>query len=177
MSTHWRDDNRLAWNFSEQREWQLLPQLVDLHAVEHPDSTDALHWSVEVSWQREECAQVAQLLEELPAEKWQEISPWRVNYLRTRRVRSCLRLHRVSDADRIVREYYEETGEAFQLLLVLATQGRTDEFLRLAAERNEDRDNVQNLYDDDDIGPILIQEPFRDFRRQYPRPLTLLTHK
>ena len=66
MSTHWRDDNRLAWNFPEQREWQLLPQLVDLHAVEHPDSTDALHWSVEVSWQREECAQVAQLLEELP---------------------------------------------------------------------------------------------------------------
>ena len=47
----------------------------------------------------------------------------------------------------------------------------------LAAERNEDQDNVQDLYDDDDIGPILIQEPFRDFRRQYPRPLTLLTHK
>ena len=59
---------------------------------------------------------------------------------------------------------------------MLATQGRTDEFLWLAAERNEDHDNVQDLYDDD-IGPILIQEPFRDFRRQYPRPLTLLTHK
>ena len=59
--------NLLAWHFSERREWQMLTQLVDLHTVEHPDSTDVLHWSVEIHWQRKEYAQVAQLVEEWPA--------------------------------------------------------------------------------------------------------------
>jgi tetratricopeptide (TPR) repeat protein len=140
-----------------------LEALIRIHAP-HEDPDLLLTWHVEVHWLRGNYAEVARLMAE-KADVIRRADKEYRHFAEDSWVRSLHRLGRKEEALRAA----VKSEDSVLLLLAYAAKGDVD-----AATVELDRSLERNwtpaeLYDDEDIGPLLKTEKFAPLRAKYPR--------
>lgn len=146
-----------------------LEALVAARRQAQPDDGSLPSWDLDVRWLKQDYPGVLKLIAEhrqglfgLPRFRWKA-----ENY----QVRCLVRLKRfpeaIQEAERITR-HHQGNG----LLLVLAHTASGDLKQATAALERSGSSPwlIRSCYDDEDLGPIIQTDPFKDFRAKYPKP-------
>jgi len=83
---------------------------------------------------------------------------------------SLLALGRYREALDLARAYDKRLEEGYYILLVRARIGEVRAAIRAFERCMEQGYDADDLYNDDDLGPLLRDSRFRDLHRKYPPP-------
>lgn len=158
--------DQLAWAFSDRKAVQDLEHLVQAHRRALPDDKDLILWQAEIHWLRQQHAELVSFLRPRHGAIPQENS-WRYT---DRVVRSLVRLNRFEEAkSELVRVPAEQRRLNHTVLIAAAAgdvAGVEAEFAKFADKPYM----VEWLYFDEDLGPILRSDRFKELRKKFPEP-------
>lgn len=143
-----------------------LEKLVAAHRAHSPDDSNLRRWDVEVLWLRKDYAAAVELLRtnekafvDGEADEW-----WYVDRL----VRVLVRLGKSQAAVSEVRSRDINNFDTLLLVLAYAAAGDVEQTIRAFEQCLEEGYDLDELYGDEDLGPILRSDAFRTLRTKYP---------
>jgi hypothetical protein len=146
-----------------------LQGLIDAHSKADPGDETMPAWDLEVLWLKKDYDGTLKLLKEHEAGFFN-----RPRYRRKRdeyQVRSLVRLKNAKEAvvkaDAIAKS---KNGDTLLVLLAHAANGDLKRLLAVMDKAQAKKYVLQRAYADEDLGPILKGEPFKEFREKYPEP-------
>ncbi len=164
----------LASEFTRRHRWQELDKLLRDYATRRPESFDWLERQIDFDWAMRDYQQLIGRLTPWPDALLKDVAEWQLTDLRTRLVRSQLRMGQKREAAADVAESdWPETQNRIAAILVAAVNRDVDEVMRLFAEHERSNSAPSYLYDDEDIGMILQSEPFLRLRKKFPPNLNV----
>lgn len=148
--------------------WSSLTQWIALRRQHSPDDPAIWEWEAELRWGTKDYAGLAAHTGEGLLTNVKGLADYdRENWL-DRLVRALLRSGRMADAERLARQIEEDSGNLLPRILVSAMAGRADETQRLIDEFRPTDDSVDDLYNDEDLGQLLWQPLYAEWRRRRP---------
>lgn len=159
----------LANRLRDSDQADLLEKLVKLHRQQDSRDPTLAMWEAEVLWLKKDyAAAAASLIAGRQRLIESEVPLWTYE---DRLMRSLVRAERYEEAENVALGIKTRDEEEWFLLLVYATW-QDEEAALEAAQRCIDAGNysVDEMYDDEDIGPALRNKAFTKFRAKYPEP-------
>jgi uncharacterized protein HemY len=145
-----------------------LQALIDAHRRAHPDDVHLPAWGLEVRWLNGDHEGVLQLITEHDDDLFcQPRHQWKADDYR---VRALLKLKRTKDAIEAAEAVVKRKGSRVLLVLAHASAGDVKQAIAALGKRKPPPYLVRNCYSDNDLGPILHSEPFKEFREKFPEP-------
>lgn len=164
--------DQLAWHFSAENEADNLEQLIRARRADAASDADLPLWEAEVNFERKQYAQAAARLRSLavarPASfKADEDGP---SHWEDLLARSLLRANRLPEALAEARIVAQRDKDFRYLAAAEALSGHVSAAEKALDQCLEDGSDPEDLYDDDDLGPILKTPPFAAWRLKNPMP-------
>ncbi len=146
-----------------------LEALIAAHRRAQPDDTGVLFWDLEVLWLRQDYEEVLKMLTQHQDEMF--ASPrysWKTaDY----HVRALVKLKRtreaIQQAELLLKKH---RGNVILLVLAHAAEGDVKQTIRAMEQQESHRYSIEGCYVDDDLGPILRSDAFKEFRQRFPEP-------
>jgi uncharacterized protein HemY len=159
----------LAGRLRDSKQADVLEKLVALHRQQDSRDPSLPMWDAEVYWLKKDYAAAAKSLiagrEKLPES---EIPLWTYE---DRLMRSLIRAERFEEAENIAQGIKARDDESWFLLMVYAVWQDEDAAMEMAQVCIDSGNyRVNEMYDDEDIGPALKTEVFAKFRAKFPQP-------
>jgi tetratricopeptide (TPR) repeat protein len=145
-----------------------LAALIAIHRPSHPDDKNVVAWEADVKWLHRDYEGTLRFLRNHRQGIFAEQQyKWKFeNYL----VRCLVKLNRTQEAIEEAREIVTNPA-GNPVLLVLAHASAGDVKQAIAnVEKHFARYIVTNCYTDEDLGPILRSDAYREFRARFPEP-------
>jgi hypothetical protein len=153
----------------QEKDAKQLQALIDAHRKADPDEPHLAAWELEVKWLNQDYEGALQLLNDhredvftLP--RWR----WKANDYR---VRALVRLKQTKDAVREAQAVVRcSTGDRLLLALAHAAGGDVKQTIAALEKPRPPDYLLRRCYQDEDLGPILRTDAFREFRDKFPEP-------
>jgi hypothetical protein len=131
-------------------------------------------WSLKVQsmWNRHDYAGVIEGCDSLLGAPENDLSDWELRRFAEWQVQGLLKLGRRDEAMRKARALYDDTAQVRPLLFACAAGNDAAQFERLLAERDLQSYELQGLYREPEIGPVLASADFLPVRRKFPPSLS-----
>jgi hypothetical protein len=160
----------LASLFAAEMQAEELRQLLERHESNFGVTNETREWHVRLRWLAKDYDGAVELLEQY-GQKLIEEHPYDTVSLEAIWVRSLVRLERYDDALTIAKaSTAREYSDPYFELVVHAAKGDTDRCAELLPQLLDSADGYyspQTLLDDEDMGPALQSEAFKELREKY----------
>ncbi len=158
----------LARTLYDDDKYDDLKKLVNRRRGETKDLDLVLIWEAEILWRNDKNAELIPFLRRHAAAmaRVEGEESWMPN---DRLVRALIRLKKLDEAVREAKRIAAAGDEAYYLVMAYAASGRTAEaihaFRRAVAAHQPD-----DLYTDEDMGPLLRKPAYKELHKKYPPP-------
>jgi hypothetical protein len=158
----------LAWLCVQDKNAAQLESLLAAHRQGQSDKEEMLAWDVEVCWLKKDYDGALKLLQEHREVLSSPRHQWKYeNHL----IRCLVKLKRseeaLQQAEAIAKR---KSGNRVLVVLAHASLGDAKKLLAAVAQLGHSRYLLEDCYRDDDLGPLLRSEAFREFRARFPEP-------
>jgi hypothetical protein len=146
-----------------------MQALLDAHRKAFPNAKNLAVWEVEILWLKKDYPATAQRISANRGPLLGNLSHrWKCeSYL----VRSLVRSKNAKDALQEAQTMNgRKNGPQILLVLAIAASGDVQGAIAAIEKAKGQRYLVEDCFRDEDLGPILRSDAFRDFRKKYPEP-------
>ncbi len=158
----------LANEYSIAKNGEQLEVLLRIHREAFPNASKYDTWDIEVLWLKKDYIGTIREIRAKRATLLKGNQRWK---LERWLVRSCVYTKKFADAVTEAEIITKESAGAKNLLvLALASTGDVQRTLAYVEKNASSRYFVEDLYRDEDLGPMLRSDAFRAFRERYPEP-------
>lgn len=146
---------------------QTTRSVVAVHRQTYPDDPELIIWDPETRWLKKDYDGSLQLLTDHRDDVFaRQRNQWKAdNY----RVRCLVKLNRTKEAieaaEAVVKKKY---GNRLLLILAYAASGNVKKTIAVLEAEKIPAYLLDSCYRDEDLGPILRGESFKEFREKYP---------
>jgi tetratricopeptide (TPR) repeat protein len=146
-----------------------LGKLVVAQRARDPDDADLPRWDVDVLWLRKDYATALAQLRSGERE-FLDDEQGDVFWFMDRLVRALVRLGKHSDAVAAATSRSVDDFDTVVLVLAHAAAGDVEQTIKTFEQALKEGYDLSDLYEDEDLGPVLRSEKFRDLREKHPPP-------
>lgn len=159
---------QLATYFAGEGDVETAVELSARMRQDEPEAPAGWTWPAQLLFQQEDYAAVIDLLSDQPWQGAESSAEYQWSECRRYYFRSLLRLERIEEAVRFAAEEVVN-GDRTNLIIAHALAGDHERVASLLDAEEEYR--LSGIYTDEDAGPILYGEEYRDVREAAPPPL------
>lgn len=159
---------QLARHFSEQGDEATVLELSERMRQDEPEAPAGWNWSAQIPFQRQDYARVVELLSGRPWQDSESTDHYQWSECRRYYFRSLLRLGRIDDAVQFAAEEASK-GDRTNLVVAHTLAGDKERVAALLPAVEPYR--YSSLFTDEDAGPILYGDDYRDVRESTPPPV------